>query len=106
MTASLGRQTTAGFNYATSGVNVGEDLRMLAVASDERLPAFPDVPTFKELGYDMAGGAYRGVAVHDSTPEDLRQRISDIIQRINEPPDFKKKKNGTTSCRKKVCQYV
>lgn len=91
MTAILGGQTTAGFNYATSGVNVGEDLRMLAVASDERLPAFPDVPTFKELGYDMAGGAYRGVAVPDSTPEELRQRISDIVQQINEHPDFKKK---------------
>ncbi|EHK54102.1 tripartite tricarboxylate transporter substrate binding protein [Allomesorhizobium alhagi] len=91
MTAILGGQTIAGFNYVTSGVNVGEDLRMLAVASDERLPAFPDVPTFKELGYDMAGGAYRGVAVPDSTPEELRQRISDIVQQINEHPDFKKK---------------
>src|SRR3546814_3839511 len=57
MTAILGRQTTAGFNDATSGVNVGEDLRMLVVSSDERLPAFPDVPTFKDLGYNRAGGA-------------------------------------------------
>src|SRR3546814_6059010 len=64
---------------------------MLAGAADERLPAFPDVPTFKELGYDMAGGAYRGVAVPDSTPEELRKRISDIIQQINEHPEFKKK---------------
>ena len=91
MTAILGGQTTAGFNYATSGVNVGEELRMLAVAAEERLPAFPDVPTFKELGYDMVGGAYRGVAVPDSTPEELRQRISDIVQAINENPEFKEK---------------
>jgi tripartite-type tricarboxylate transporter receptor subunit TctC len=91
MTAILGGQTTAGFNYATSGVNVGEDLRMLAVASDERLPAFPDVPTFKELGYDMAGGAYRGVAVPDSTPEELRKRISELVQKVNDNPAFKKK---------------
>lgn len=91
ITAVLGNQTVAGFNYATSGVSQGEELRMLAVAAEERLPAFPDVPTFTELGYDLVGGAYRGVAVPDSTPEDLRQRISDIVQQINENADFKQK---------------
>ncbi len=91
MTAVLGGQTVAGFNYATSGVNLGEDLRMLAVAADERLPAFPDVPTFTELGYDLVGGAYRGVAVPDSTPEELRQRISEIVQQVNDNPEFKRK---------------
>lgn len=91
ITAVLGNQTVAGFNYATSGVSQGDELRMLAVAADERLPAFPDVPTFTELGYDLVGGAYRGVAVPDSTPEALRQRISDIVQQINDNPDFKQK---------------
>ncbi|MCS5601127.1 MAG: tripartite tricarboxylate transporter substrate-binding protein, partial [Paracoccus sp.] len=56
-----------------------------------RMPAFPDVPTFKELGLDLVGGAYRGVAVPASTPEDLRQRISDIVSEINADPDFVKK---------------
>ncbi|MCA0997342.1 Bug family tripartite tricarboxylate transporter substrate binding protein [Alloyangia pacifica] len=88
ITAILGGQTTAGFNYATSGVNQGDEMRMLAVAADERMPAFPDVPTFKELGYDIVGGAYRGVAVPNSTPEDLRQRISDIVSEINAQPEF------------------
>lgn len=91
VTAVLGGSTMAGFNYATSGVNQGDALRMLAVASEERLPAFPDVPTFKELGYNIVGGAYRGVAVPASTPEDLRQRISDIVSEINHRPDFVKK---------------
>jgi tripartite-type tricarboxylate transporter receptor subunit TctC len=91
VTAVLGGSTMAGFNYATSGVNQGDALRMLAVASEERLPAFPDVPTFKELGYDIVGGAYRGVAVPASTPEDLRQRISDIVSEINAQPNFVKK---------------
>lgn len=91
ITAVLGNQVVAGFNYATSGVAQGDALKMLAVAADERLPAFPDVPTFTELGYDLVGGAYRGVAVPDSTPEELRRRISDIVQQINDNPDFKKK---------------
>jgi tripartite-type tricarboxylate transporter receptor subunit TctC len=91
VTAILGNQTTAGFNYATSGVNQGDAMRMLAVAAEERLPAFPDVPTFKELGFDLVGGAYRGVAVPDSTPEEIRQKLSDIVGQINADPEFKQK---------------
>jgi len=91
ITAVLGSQTTAGFNYATSGANQGDALRMLAVASEKRLPAFPDVPTFKELGLDIVGGAYRGVAVPDSASEEMRQKISDIVTEINQDPDFIKK---------------
>lgn len=91
ITAVLGNQTVAGFNYATSGVAQGDELRMLAVASEERLPVFPDVPTFKELGYDLVGGAYRGVAVPASTSEEMRQRVSDIVSEINRQPDFVKK---------------
>ncbi len=91
VTAVLGNQTVAGFNYVSSGVAQGEELRVLAVAAEERLPAFPDVPTFTELGYDLVGGAYRGVAVPDSTPEELRMRISDIVQQINDDPSFQQK---------------
>ncbi|WP_424926776.1 tripartite tricarboxylate transporter substrate binding protein [Amaricoccus tamworthensis] len=91
ITAILGGQTTAGFNYATSGVAQGDEIRILAVASEERMPAFPDVPTFKELGYDIVGGAYRGVAVPASASEELRQKISDIVSEINSQPGFVEK---------------
>ncbi len=47
---------------------------MLAVAMEERHPLFPDVPTFKELGFDMVGGAYRGMAVPKATPAKLRKQ--------------------------------
>lgn len=91
ITAILGGQTTAGFNYATSGVAQGDALRMLAVAAEERMPAFPDVPTFKELGFDIVGGAYRGVAVPASASEETRQAVSDIVSKINAQPGFVEK---------------
>lgn len=91
VTAILGKATVAGFNYAPSGINQGDKMRLLAVAAEKRLPAFPDVPTFRELGFDLVGGAYRGVAVPKSTPEDIRQKVSDIVSRINAEPEFKKK---------------
>lgn len=88
ISAILGGQVSAGFVYATTGVNQGDAMRMLAVASDKRMKVFPEVPTFKELGFDLVGGAYRGVAVPASTPEDIRQKISDIVTKINHRPDF------------------
>jgi tripartite-type tricarboxylate transporter receptor subunit TctC len=91
VTAIVGGQTTAGFNYAPSALQVGDKMRMLAVASEKRMPAFPDVPTFKELGYDLVGGAYRGLSVPKSTPEEVRKKISDFVSEINKQPEFIKK---------------
>jgi len=83
VTALLGDQVMAEWGYSTVAMNQGDQVRMLAVAADERLPSFPDVPTFAELGYDMVSGAYRGIAVPASTPEPTRQAISDTFARVN-----------------------
>lgn len=88
--ALLGGQTVGYWGYSTVLASQGDQVRMLAVATEERMPAFPDVPTFKELGYDLVSGAYRGVGVPASTPEELRTRVSDIIEEINQNPDFRK----------------
>ena len=89
--AVLGKQVMAGFSYTTAAVTQGGKLRVLAVATEKRVPSFPDVPTFKELGYDIVGGAFRGIAVPKSTPEALRVKISGIIGQINRDPGFVKK---------------
>ena len=91
VTAILGSQTMGGFNYVTSGVNNGDGMRMLAVASEQRVKAFPDVPTFKELGYDIVGGAFRGVAVPKSTPEPVREKLSQLVSAVNANSEFRKK---------------
>lgn len=75
-------------SYTTQSINAGDQVRTLAVATEERVAAMPDVPTFKELGIDHVGGAYRGVAVPAGTPEDVMQRLSDIIGEINATPAF------------------
>lgn len=88
VTALLGGQVQAEWGYTTVAANHQDKVRMLAVAAEERHPMFPDVPTFKELGFDMVGGAYRGMAVPEGTPEDVQQKLSEIFQQINENPDF------------------
>ena len=91
VTALLGQQVTAEWGYTSVGASHKDQVRMLAVAMDERHPLFPDVPTFKELGFELSSGAYRGIAVPQSTPEELRKQISDMIGQINQDPEFRKR---------------
>ena len=88
--ALLGNQTKAEWGYTTVGAKQGEAVRMLAVAMEERHPLFPDVPTFKELGYDMIGGAYRGIALPNSASDETVKLWSDMIGEINSDPEFRK----------------
>ena len=90
VTALLGNQVKAQWGYTTVGSKQGDKVRILAVAMEERHPAFPDVPTFRELGYDLVSGAYRGIAVPSSASEETRQAVSDAIAKINADPDFQK----------------
>ena len=89
--AVLGSQVLAGFSYSTAAISQGDAVRVLAVAAEKRVPSLPDAPTFKELGYDLVGGAYRGVAVPKSTPEDVRKAVSDRLDAVNKDPEFIKK---------------
>jgi tripartite-type tricarboxylate transporter receptor subunit TctC len=88
ITALLGGQIAGAISYTTQGVKAGDQVRVLAVATDERHPALPDAPTFRELGIDYVGGAYRGVAVPKGTPVDVQDRLSGIIAEINAIPSF------------------
>ena len=90
VTALLGKQVTAEWGYTTVPAKY-ETTRLLAVAMEKRHPKFPDVPTFKELGFDLVSGAYRGIAVPKSTPEAIREKMSQMIDEINHDPAFIKK---------------
>lgn len=91
VTAMLGGQVSAEWGYSTVGVAQGEKVRLLAVATEERQPAFPNVPTFKELGYDIVSGAYRGIAVPKGASEETRKQVSDAIAAINQDKEFRQK---------------
>ena len=91
VTALLGKQVKAEWGYSTVGAKQGDAVRMLAVAMEERHPLFPDVPTFKELGFDMVGGAYRGIALPESASAETTKMWSDMISEINSDEAFIKK---------------
>jgi tripartite-type tricarboxylate transporter receptor subunit TctC len=54
----------------------GGRARLLAVSGATRDPAFPDVPTFKEQGYDMEGTGWYGLFAPVGTPQAAIDRLS------------------------------
>ena len=82
--ALLGGHVSALMNYTMLGVQLGDQVRILAVASEERVAALPDVPTFRELGYDIVGGAYRGVAAPVGTPPEIVELLAEAFGEVNE----------------------
>lgn len=90
-TALLGNQVTGSWGYTTVQMQLGDQVRCLAVAMEQRHPKLPDCPTFKELGYDLVGGAYRGVAVPKSTPPEIQKQLADHLAKVNADPGFRTK---------------
>jgi tripartite-type tricarboxylate transporter receptor subunit TctC len=87
----LGGHVSAAMSYSTLAIQQKGKMRMLAVATERRLPQFPDVPTFRELGYNWVDGAYRGIGVPKSTPVAVRRQVSDMMDAINKDPEMRKK---------------
>ncbi len=54
----------------------------LGTMSEERLDAFPDIPTLKEVGLDWQLGAWRGITVPAETPDEIVEVLHDAIQKI------------------------
>jgi tripartite-type tricarboxylate transporter receptor subunit TctC len=90
-TALLGKQVAGSWGYTTVQMQLGDQVRCLAVAMEQRHPKLPNCPTFKEQGFDLVGGAYRGVAVPKSTPAAVQAKMADVLAKINADPEFVRK---------------
>lgn len=88
--ALLGGHVKALMSYTPQISQLGDKVRAIAVATEERLPGLPDVPTFAEQGYDLVDGAYRGVSVPKETPEDIVRKLADAFREVNEDPKLVK----------------
>jgi tripartite-type tricarboxylate transporter receptor subunit TctC len=71
----------------TEYVKVGQ-LRLLAVLTTDRDPAFPDTPTAREQGVDVSLEAWRGLAVPKGTPTAVIATLEAAIRKTVESPEF------------------
>ena len=72
-----------------AGVVKGKKLRALAVYTDKRLTALPDVPTLKEQGVDLVEGSYRGYLAPKGTPKEIITILADGLEKVSQDPDHK-----------------
>ncbi len=86
--ALLGEHVMAIYGGTFIFANNRDELRVLAVATDERLKDFPDAPTFKELGFDIVGGIDRGVTVPAGTPPERIKILGDALRHATAQKGF------------------
>lgn len=72
--------------------------RVLAVMMDQRYPDLPNVPTFKERGFDLVSSSTRGYVFPAGTPMEIVRYMEQSIKKAMEDPEHieRMKKAGLT----------
>ena len=63
-------------------------LRLLAVFDEERMSAYPDVPTLKELGFDISAPSLYSIAAPKGLSKDKLDKLESAIKKAYDSPDF------------------
>ncbi|MCL4423903.1 MAG: tripartite tricarboxylate transporter substrate binding protein [Firmicutes bacterium] len=66
------------------------DIRLLGVSTEKRSPYFPDVPTFKEKGYDVVEMLWRGLMAKKGTPQEVIDRLNQAFDKVIQTEEWKK----------------
>ena len=86
-----GGHVSGAMSYLPFAIQQKGKMRPLVVATERRHPAYPDVPTFRELGFNWVDGAYRGIAVPKPTPREVQKQVSDMMLAVNADPEMRRK---------------
>lgn len=91
VTALIGGEVSVAFEVTVTPiphVKAGR-LRAIAICSDKRSPALPDVPTMAESGFPFEATSWSGVLVPAGTPKEIVKRLNTEIFKILHMPDVK-----------------
>ncbi|MFL6714127.1 MAG: tripartite tricarboxylate transporter substrate binding protein, partial [Sulfurifustis sp.] len=77
-----------GPSVAIAQVKAGK-LRPLATLGGKRLESLPDVPTLKELGYDVEYYIWSGLFAPAGTPDGIVSTLRDAMRQVVKDPEFK-----------------
>lgn len=64
------------------------DVKALALCSEERDPAFPDVPTTYEQGVELTVNNWRGFFVPKGTPDEIIDIFAGAVEKVTENPEY------------------
>jgi tripartite-type tricarboxylate transporter receptor subunit TctC len=90
LAALLGGEVDANVTSLPAALPYVKDgtLRVLAVMSGERDDLVPDVPTFKELGFDIVYGSFRVVVAPKATPPSILNHLEKKLRDTWNDPEF------------------
>ncbi len=66
-------------------------MKLIAVASPERLPQFPDLPTVAETLPGFAALGWQVLVAPNGTPAPIVSKVSDVLAKVVSDADFKKR---------------
>ncbi len=78
-TDATSSQVTPAFPHIQAGT-----LRALVVSTEKRVPTLPDVPTCKELGYDVVVPSLYGLLAPKGTPKEVVETIAQAAKKAAE----------------------
>jgi tripartite-type tricarboxylate transporter receptor subunit TctC len=87
MSNMLGGHVDVGIPYSDDMVRMQDQIHVLAIAAKERFPSRPDVPTFKEQGFDYDAGVSRGVALPAGAPDYALKKLEKAFVEITNSPE-------------------
>jgi tripartite-type tricarboxylate transporter receptor subunit TctC len=83
------------------GSAAGQNIRLIGVFAETRHPAFPNVPTVKEQGYDVSPASFGGLLAPAATPANIIDKLAGacagaahdeayetVARRAAQPADF------------------
>jgi len=79
-----------GYSGIVGSVKAGA-VKLIAVASSERLPEFPDLPTVAETIPGFAAAGWQMLAAPLGTPQPIIGKVSADLSEVESDPDFKKR---------------
>ncbi|MCD5325243.1 MULTISPECIES: tripartite tricarboxylate transporter substrate binding protein [Pontibacillus] len=88
--AFLGGNTDAVLVNSSDLVKYQDDMKVLGIGSEGTFEPMPDIPTFKDLGYNMTASIDRGVAVPPKTDEEIIKKLEDAFLEIANDEKVKK----------------
>lgn len=97
LTAAMGGEVPVMVDlYIPAGAAVKQgQLRGVVVASKQRLPLLPDVPTTAEAGYpDIVGEGFFGILAPGKTSPDIIKSLQASIAKVCAKPDIRKRLEG------------
>jgi tripartite-type tricarboxylate transporter receptor subunit TctC len=79
-----------GYSGIVGAVKAGQ-VKLIAVASPERLPQFPELPTVAETLPNFRALGWQVMVAPNGTPETIVSKISTDLSKVVSDPDFKQR---------------